>query len=202
MFLVGLTGGIASGKSTVAELWDSLGAEVIDADQLAREVVEPGTPALQELAAHFGPEILNSGGELDRKSLANLVFTNPDERKFLEATTHPRIKALALSKIEASKANIVVYVIPLLVESKSDVPFDYVVTVEAPELDQIQRIVSSRGMTAEEALARIRSQTSPAERANASDRILSSNQSLKLLLTEAKLLWNEIERLARAKGEN
>ena len=199
MFLVGLTGGIASGKSSVAELWESLGAEVIDADVLARRVVEPGSSALAALVTHFGNRILDQTGSLDRATLASLVFSNPDERKFLESVTHPRIRDLASQLISSSKAEIVVYVIPLLVESGSTLPFDFVVTVEAPEKDQVERMVSTRNMTEFEAISRIRSQVTPAQRANVADRILNSNQSLKLLMKDATLLWKEIENLARQK---
>ena len=199
MFLVGLTGGIASGKSSVAELWESLGAEVIDADVLARRVVEPGSSALAALVTHFGEGILDQTGSLDRATLASLVFSKPDERKFLESVTHPRIRDLASQLISSSKAEIVVYVIPLLVESGSTLPFDFVVTVEAPEKDQVERMVSTRNMTEFEAISRIRSQVTPAQRANVADRILNSNQSLKLLMKDATLLWKEIENLARQK---
>ena len=199
MFLVGLTGGIAAGKSTVSELWQELGAEVIDADELAREIVHPGSPGLIKIVELFGPITLNEDGSLNRQALASLVFGSVDKRKPLEGITHPLISELAQEKISQSKSSIVVYAIPLLVESKSSLPFDYIVTVEAPIRDQIDRMVTSRGMTRLEAEARIAAQASPAQRANVSDRILSSNQSLKLFLKDARLLWSEIEKLAATK---
>lgn len=199
MFLVGLTGGIASGKSTVAELWQTLGADIIDADELAREVVEPGSQGLARIAEEFGDSILNADESLNRGALAGLVFADVKKRKLLESITHPLIRALAQERISAKKANVVVYVIPLLVESSSDLPFDYVVTVEAPQTDQVSRMMESRDMTESEALARIRAQATPAERANVADRILSSNQSLALLLKDAKVLYKELESLAKKK---
>ena len=202
MFLVGLTGGIAAGKSTVAELWASLGAEVIDADDLARRVVEPGSEGLGQIVETFGAKVLNPDGTLNRGELAKLVFNDFALRKKLESITHPLIRDLAQGLINNSNADIVVYVIPLLVESKSDLDFDYVVTVEAPQPDQLQRMAENRGMSEEEALARIKAQATPAERANVADRILSSNQSLSLLLNDAKVLFKDIERMAKEKAQN
>jgi dephospho-CoA kinase len=200
MFLVGLTGGIAAGKSSVAETWEQLGATVIDADDLAREVVEPGSTGLERVTEEFGSTVLAEDGTLNRKALAEVVFTDPPKRAALEALLHPLIRALALDKLEAAKTNIVIYVIPLLVETRSDLPFDYIVTVEAPEADQVMRMVESRSMSKEQALSRIQAQAKPAERAQIADRILSSNQSLKLLLKDATRLFAELEKLALAKN--
>ena len=200
MFLVGLTGGIAAGKSSVAETWEQLGATVIDADDLAREVVEPGSTGLERVTEEFGSTVLAEDGTLNRKALAEVVFTDPPKRAALETLLHPLIRALALDKLEAAKTDIVVYVIPLLVETRSDLPFDYIVTVEAPEADQVMRMVESRSMSKEQALSRIQAQAKPAERAQIADRILSSNQSLKLLLKDATRLFAELEKLALAKS--
>ena len=199
MFLVGLTGGIAAGKSTVAELWASLGAEVIDADELARLVVQPGSKGLEQIVETFGTKILNTNGTLNRSELASIVFSNDALRRKLESITHPLIRAMASELISDSDAEVVVYVIPLLVESKSDLEFDYVVTVEAPLTDQLKRLTETRGMSEIDALARINSQATPAERANKADRILSSNQSLALLLNDAKSLYKEIQNMASEK---
>jgi dephospho-CoA kinase len=200
MFLVGLTGGIAAGKSSVAETWEQLGATVIDADDLAREVVEPGSTGLERVTEEFGSTVLAEDGTLNRKALAEVVFTDPPKRAALEALLHPLIRALALEKLGAAKTEIVVYVIPLLVETRSDLPFDYIVTVEAPEADQVMRMVEMRSMSTEQALSRIQAQAKPAERAQIADRILSSNQSLKLLLKDATRLFAELEKLALAKN--
>lgn len=201
MFLVGLTGGIAAGKSVVSATWEDLGAYVVDADVLAREVVEPGSKGLLSLVAFFGNEILHPDGSLDRKKLGELVFSNELNRKAVESILHPLIKAAALAQLATiPSGKVAVYVIPLLVESKSDMPFDFVVTVEAPLEEQIERLIANRGMNKDEAIARIKSQASPAERANHADRVLSSNQSLGLLKQDAKVLWNEIIRIANQKA--
>ncbi|MEY4451125.1 MAG: hypothetical protein RLZZ380_246 [Actinomycetota bacterium] len=200
MFLVGLTGGIASGKSSVADVWEHLGAEVVDADELAREVVLPGSVGLSRITEEFGVDILSSDGTLNRKSLADRIFSDSEKREKLESILHPLIRELAAEKLGATNADLVVYVIPLLAETKSDLPFDYIVTVEAPEEDQIQRMTEFRGMSREDAMARIKAQARPAERANVADRILNSNQSLKLLQKDASRLFSELKLLAQAKN--
>ena len=200
MFLVGLTGGIAAGKSTVANVWSRLGATVVDADDLAREVVEPGTSGLTQVAQKFGTSVVSVDGSLDRKALADIIFSDATKRTALEETLHPLIRALALKKLEAAESEIVVYVIPLLVETRSDLPFDFIVTVEAPEADQVERMIQSRNMTEEQARSRIRAQAKPAERAQVADRILSSNQSLKLLEKDASKIFSEIQRMSNAKN--
>lgn len=202
MYLVGLTGGIAAGKSTVASVWKSLGAEIIDADDLAREVVTPDSTGLKSLVGIFGDSVLHPDGSLNRKALASVVFQDDKKRKLLEQILHPLIRELSLKRIAESSSEIVVYVIPLLVESESNLPFDYIVTVEAPEGDQISRMIHSRSMTTEEATNRIRAQVSPAIRANHSDEILNSNQSLELLIADAKRLFVKISKLAKTKRDS
>ena len=192
MFLIGLTGGIAAGKTTVAAHWVSLGAIEIDADKLAREVVEPNTKGLTQILETFGPHLLTSTGELDRKALGEIVFNEPAKRVLLESLVHPLVRQRAQEILESlPEQSIVVYTVPLLVEAKVALPFDVIVSVEAPEADRIQRLVSSRGMTAQEAEARIKAQASPLERAAAADFILNSNQTLPGLLADATALWNK-----------
>lgn len=202
MFLVGLTGGIASGKSAVADVWESLGAEVVDADVIAREVVQPGKVGLEKIVQTFGTDVLTDSGELNRKALADIVFRNEEKRSLLESITHPLIKAESQRRFSESNSDIVVYVIPLLVETSSQLPFDFVVTVEAPENAQIERMTTTRGMSPEEAKARINSQATPTQRANVADRILNSNQDLALLLRDARSLFAEISELALEKNES
>jgi dephospho-CoA kinase len=202
MYLVGLTGGIASGKSTVASAWVELGGIEIDADQLAREVVEPGTPGLAAVKAAFGDSVI-SNGALDRSALGQLVFANTDKRRQLEAIVHPLVRELAAKKIaELPNDSIVIYNVPLLVEAAVDLDFDKVVTVEAPSEKQIERLVSIRKMNREEAERRVAAQASPAQRANAADVILNSNQDLHLLLKDARRLWQQIEHEAAQRGSN
>ena len=200
MYLIGLTGGIAAGKSTVAEYWQKLGALHIDADQIAREVVAKGTDGLEELTKVFGSQILDGEGNLNREKLGAIIFSNATDRAKLEAVVHPRVKAKTLALLDAMPSDaVVVYNVPLLVEAKVDYPFDKVVTVEAPRETQVERLVKHRSLTPEQAIARIDSQASPALRANAADVILNSNQELSLLIKDAELLWNQIKREANAK---
>ena len=200
MFLIGLTGGIAAGKSTVADHWQYLGAVHLDADAIARQVVAAGTPGLASVAEAFGPAVLADDGSLDRAVLAKLVFDKPELRHKLESIVHPLVQAETRKLLEQQPENaLVVYNVPLLVEATVSLPFDRIVTVEAPVDEQIKRMMAIRGMTLEEAQARIRNQASPAQRANAADFILSSNQSLELLLKDAGKLWLQFEREAEAK---
>ena len=196
MFLVGLTGGIAAGKSTVASLWESLGATVIDADVLAREAVALETQGLRSVAEAF-PAVIDKTGELDRKALAAEVFSDPAKRARLEGIIHPIVRDLAKKYIAEAETPVVVYVVPLLVEAEVDLPFDYVVTVEAPEADQVKRLVDSRGMNEAEAKARISSQTSSGHRANRADAILNSNQDKELLLRDARLMYERFQELSK-----
>ncbi|MEN9714076.1 MAG: hypothetical protein RLZZ164_740 [Actinomycetota bacterium] len=201
MFLVGLTGGIAAGKSTVAKRWVEQGAIEIDADVLAREVVEPGSAGFNQIVQTFGEELIAEDGTLNRAKLSALVFSTPDALDRLNQIIHPLVKLRSRELIAtAPKDSIVIYNVPLLVEASVDHPFDYIVTVEAPEDKQIERMVANRGMTREAAMARIRAQATPVERANVSDRILSSNQSIELLLKDADSLYREIESMAAKKA--
>ena len=203
MFLVGLTGGIAAGKSTVAKRWQELGAIEIDADQLAREVVEPGTQGLSDIIREFGSEVIAADGTLDRSKLGAAVFNDPVQLAKLNGIVHPLVQARTRELIATAPNDaIVVYNVPLMVEADVNHPFDFVVTVEAPEDKQIERMVKNRGMSATDAQSRIRSQASPIERANVADRILNSNQSLELLLKDADALYREIEALAVKKAGN
>jgi dephospho-CoA kinase len=164
MRVIGLTGGIAAGKTVVADRLAELGAVRIDADRLAREVVEPGTPALAEIARRFGSGVIAADGTLDRPALGAIVFQDPDARRDLEAITHPAVRALSARRMaEAGEADpdaVVVYDIPLLVESGRVDEFDRIVVVHAPREERIRRLVELRGMPVEEAERRIASQSS------------------------------------------
>ncbi len=200
MFLVGLTGGIAAGKSTVASHWSDLGAIEIDADQIARDVVAPGTAGASAVRQTFGDGVFSDGDVLDRKALAALIFKDPEKREALEAIIHPLVRSASQAAVAAAPQDaIVVYNVPLLVEAGVDLPFDFVVTVEAPLDKQIERMVTHRAMTVEEANARIASQATAAARANAADAILSSNQTIDLLIKDSGKLWFKIEQLAHDK---
>lgn len=199
MYLIGLTGGIAAGKSTVAKHWVDLGGYEIDADQLAREAISPGSKGEREVHEIFGDGVFVEG-KIDRSKLGEVVFNEPEKRQELEAIVHPIVRELAaleLAKVPADK--IAIYNVPLLVEAGVNLAFDQVVTVEAPVPEQVKRLVDLRGMTEAQALARIKNQATPAQRANAADFILNSNQSLDLLLKDAGALWFKFELLAQQK---
>ena len=197
MFLIGLTGGIAAGKSTVAGIWTALGAIEIDADVLAREVVQPGTVGLERIKNVFGPTVFTDSGSLDRKTLGEIVFNNASRRKELEGIVHPLVRARA-QEILASlpEDSMVIYTVPLLVEANVELPFDVIVSVEAPETERAQRLVSSRGMTLEQALARIKAQASAIDRAARADYILNSNQSLTALSADATKLFEKFKAIS------
>ena len=165
MLRVGLTGGIGSGKSEVSRRLRALGAVVIDSDVLAREVVAKGTDGLAAVVGEFGPEVLDKHGALDRPKLGAIVFGDDEARKRLEAIIHPRVRARAGQiEAEAGPDAIVVHDIPLLVETGQADRFDAVVVVDVPPAVQLERLTGSRGMTADEATARIRSQASREDR--------------------------------------
>ncbi|CAQ02092.1 dephospho-CoA kinase [Clavibacter sepedonicus] len=193
MQVIGLTGGIAAGKTVVADRLAELGAARIDADRLAREVVEPGTPALAEIARRFGPGVIAPDGSLDRPALGAIVFQDPDARRDLEAITHPAVRALSAQRMaaaaEADADAVVVYDIPLLVESGRVDEFDRIVMVHAPREERIRRLVELRGMSPEEAERRIASQASDEERLAVADEVVDSGISLASTLEQTDRLW-------------
>ena len=202
MFLVGLTGGIASGKSTVSAMLERLGAEVIDADLVAREVVEPGTQGLAEIVSVFGEVILEADGSLSRAALGQLVFADSAQRIKLESILHPLIKERTMQRIAQSKSSVVVYVVPLLVEANVDYPFDLVVSIEAGVETQTQRLIDTRNLSREDALARINAQATEAQRVARADVRLDGSLTLIELEVEVSKLWESILRQASKKAEN
>ena len=192
MYLVGLTGGIAAGKSTVAKHWVSRGGIEIDADQLAREVVAPNTLGAVQIRNTFGDEFFDEAGNLDRKALGELVFASKENLARLEAIVHPLVRARTKELLsELPIDSVAIYTVPLMVEANVDLPFDSVVTVEAPEAERVKRLVASRGFSEQEAKARIANQATPIERAARADHILNSNQDMFLLLRDADALWEK-----------
>jgi dephospho-CoA kinase len=200
MYLVGLTGGIASGKSHVATLLSDFGASVIDADQVAREVVIPGSPGLRQIVVFFGEEVLMSSGELDRQKLGEIVFKDPAKRIQLEQILHPLIKKRTTQLIAEQETDLVVYAVPLLIEAKVDYPFDAVVTVEAGVENQISRLMSSRSMSEPEAARRIKAQTSSGEREAIADFIIDSSGTKEQTREQVNELWQNLVHLARTKS--
>lgn len=199
MFLIGLTGGIASGKSTVAKLLALHGADTIDADQVAREVVLVGSVGLQEVVKEFGQEILSDTGGLDREKLGAVVFANPHRRLRLESIMHPLIKSRTAELISQSDHAVVVYAVPLLVEAKVDYPFDFIVTVEAGVEAQVERLVRSRNLSSSQAMERVDAQASRHEREARADFVLDSSGTLEQLAEQVDALWLEIEVAAAGK---
>jgi len=188
--LIALTGGIGSGKSTVAKRLVELGATEIDADVLAREVVAKGTEGLQAVLAEFGSDLLVEG-RLDRAELAKRAFQSEASRKKLEGILHPRIQQLAKEKI-ANLQGLIVYTIPLLVEVGDRLGFEKVVTVSCPESVRIQRLVEQRGMSIEDAKARISSQASDNEREAIADYVINSDCSMTELIEQVDALYLEL----------
>ena len=192
MVRVALTGGIASGKSMVATELAARGAIVIDADVLAREVVEPGTSALAAIIDRFGADLL-SDGRLDRARLAEIVFADPLARRDLERIVHPAVRARA-AELEraAGAAAVVVHVIPLLVETGQQEDFDLVVTVDVDHETQIQRLMTRNGFTRAEAESRIAAQASREDRRIAADVVLDNTGSVTQLREQVDALWAEL----------
>lgn len=198
MRVIGLTGGIASGKSVVARRLAEHGAVHVDADELARDVVEPGEPALAEIVREFGPSILGPDGRLDRAALASVIFTDPERRAALNAITHPAVKQRARELMDEAAARdpdaVVVYDVPLLVEARVDAEhdFDLVVVVNASTETRIRRLVELRGLSREEAVHRLNSQVSDTERLAIADVVIDSNGTLEETLQQADRLWERL----------
>lgn len=190
---VGLTGGIASGKSTVSARLAALGATIIDYDRLAREVVEPGSPALDLIAQRFGAGVITPEGTLDRPALGALVFADPAALKDLEAITHPAIRDLAARREqEAGADGIVVHDNPLLVEMGAAAACDVVIVVDAPEELQVARMVEDRGMSEADARARIAAQASREERNAAADVLIENTGTREQLSARVDEVWTAI----------
>ena len=195
MFLIGLTGGIASGKSTVAARLAEHGAVRVDADVIAREVVEPGTEGLAAIEREFGSSVISADGTLNRPALGAIIFADGDKRAALNAITHPavwrRAKELFAEAEAANQNAVVVYDVPLLAEAKANRPiqFDLVVVVDASRETRLSRLVELRGLSPEEAAQRLNSQASDAERLAIADVVIDSNGSLEQTIRQTDELW-------------
>jgi dephospho-CoA kinase len=190
---IGLTGGIGSGKSEVSRRLATRGAIVIDADELAREVVEPGTDGLAEVVEAFGAGVLADDGSLDRPALGARVFGDDEARARLEAIIHPRVRDRA-AELEAGAGphDVVVHDIPLLVETGQADRFDGVIVVDVPEEVQVERLAGIRGIGADEARARIAAQASRQQRADVADWIIDNTGSLDDLEAAVSKVWDEL----------
>lgn len=192
MLRVGLTGGIGSGKSTIANRLVELGATLIDADLIAREVVETGTPGLAAVVAEFGDEILTPDGRLDRPALGALVFADDARRQALNAIVHPLVHARRQQLVAAAGAEVVVVEdIPLLVENSLGADYPLVVVVHAPEGERVRRLVAGRGMTEADAYARIQAQASDDERRAAADVWIDNSGTPAQAGAVVDRLWHE-----------
>jgi dephospho-CoA kinase len=200
MLLVGLTGGIGSGKSTVAELLAERGAVVIDADDLARRAVAPGTPGFDRVVETFGRDILGPDGGIDRAALADIVFADPSRLRELEAIIHPEVARLLVESLEPFRDtdDVIVYAVPLLAERGMAQGFDVVVVVVADVDRRIERLMRDRGMTAEEVRARVAAQLTDEERARVADVLLDNDGEPERLIPQVNRLWTDLAKRAAA----
>ena len=198
MIKVALTGGIGSGKSAAGDFFEDLGAVVVDADQLARDVIERGTDGFDELVATFGDGILTNG-ILDRSKLGQIVFADPDARKTLEGIIHPRVAEAFDEIIEDSPDDaVIIYQIPILVETKGQDRFDYVITVEASLENRISRL-KNRGLKGYEIEARMKVQATDEERAAIADLVFNNDGDMDQLLRQVENIYEDVL-LPRAKA--
>lgn len=188
MPLVALTGGIASGKSTIARRLAEHGAVIVDADQIVRDVQSPGSPVLAAIAEEFGAQMLRPDGSLDRAALGAVVFGDPDRLVALNAIVHPAVRAESARRfLDASAADpgaLVVYDVPLLAEARASDPWDTVIVAHAPAEVRMQRLIEQRGMTQEEARARIAAQATDEERLRLADIVVDTAGTLEHTLRQ------------------
>jgi dephospho-CoA kinase len=198
MLLVGLTGGLGAGKSTVARLLADRGAVLVDADELARRALEQGSRAYRQVCDLFGDEVVTASGELDRAAIAATVFSDPERRRALESIVHPEVFRMLAETVEARRGtdDIIVFDAPLIVETGFQDACDVVVVVTAPVEDRVARAAQDRGMTADQARARIGAQIGDAEREAVADVIIRNDGDVARLEARVDDLW---ERL-RAEG--
>ncbi|MEU3994932.1 dephospho-CoA kinase [Streptomyces fungicidicus] len=194
MLKVGLTGGIGAGKSEVSRLLVEHGAVLIDADRIAREVVEPGTPGLAAVVDAFGEEILTADGALDRPKLGSLVFADPEQLAVLNAIVHPLVGARSRELEEAAAVDaVVVHDVPLLTENGLAPLYDLVIVVDASPETQLDRLVDRRGMTAQDARARMAAQASREERRAIADIVIDNDVPLDVLRRRVEDVWSQLE---------
>ena len=200
MLLVGLTGGIGTGKSTVARMLEKRGAVVFDADVLARQAVAPGTPGFEEVVERFGPNVLAPGGGLDREALASIVFSDSAARRDLEGIVHPEVRRMFAEGCEEYRDSdrVVVFSAPLLVETGMHTAFDLLIVVSAPVATQIERLMRGRGMAERDVQARIAAQLPLEAKAEVADVLVDNEGTLEDLEGEVERVWRDLDALARA----
>ncbi|MHB2018379.1 MAG: dephospho-CoA kinase [Candidatus Xenobia bacterium] len=192
VFVIGLTGGMASGKSTVAAMLAARGAEVIDADLIARTVVSPGSPALQAIVARWGPSVLLPDGSLDRKGLGARVFGNPPDVAFLNALIHPAVAAEMQRRLAACEG-VAVLMVPLLLETKAEQLCDQVWVVTAPQALRVARVETRDGLSAEQAQARMQNQWTDELRTAKADVVLVNEGDLPSLQKQVDIAWEAVK---------
>ncbi|MGW1556104.1 dephospho-CoA kinase [Streptomyces sp. NPDC002144] len=201
MVKVGLTGGIGAGKSEVSRLLVECGAVLIDADRIAREVVEPGTPGLAAVVEAFGEDVLTADGSLDRPGLGSIVFADPDRLAVLNSIVHPLVGARSRELEQAAAEDaVVVHDVPLLAENGLAPLYDLVIVVDASPETQLDRLVRLRGMTEQDARARMAAQASREKRLEIADIVIDNDVPLEELRRRVKDVWTDLVRRARAQG--
>jgi dephospho-CoA kinase len=191
MLTIGLTGGVASGKSEVSHLFGELGATVIDTDRISRQLVEPGEPALQEIVSAFGTSILNNDGALNRKKLGKLIFNSEQQREQLEDILHPRIRDEVYRQLQRIDAPYAIVVIPLLLESRYPISVDHILVVDAPLELKRQRLMQRDAISDAEADMIIQAQATNSQRLAIADDVISNLGTLKDLQAEVKKLHQQ-----------
>jgi dephospho-CoA kinase len=199
-FRVGLTGGIGSGKTIVANLFAALGVTIVDTDLLAREVVAPGSRLLREITAHFGMALLAADGSLDRQALRDRVFSDPAERKWLEALLHPAIARLTDARCEAATGSYVMVAIPLLVETDGKARFDRVLVVDCDPDLQLARLQARDGTTRVEAARMLAAQVTREQRLAVADDVIENNGDIALLREQVEKL--HLQYLGKASAQS
>ncbi|KLI98193.1 dephospho-CoA kinase [Streptomyces albidoflavus] len=199
MLIVGLTGGIGAGKSEVSRLLVEHGAHLVDADRIAREVVEPGTPGLAAVVEAFGESVLAADGSLDRPKLGEIVFADPERRAVLNGIVHPLVGARSAElQSQAPEDGVVVHDVPLLTENGLAELYDLVIVVDVEPATQVERLVRSRGMSEEEARARMAAQAGREERLAVADIVIDNEVSLDALRGRVAEVWAELDARAKA----
>lgn len=201
MFVVGLTGGIGSGKTAVSDHLASFGIEVVDADVISRIVVEPGQPALSEIAEKFGSNILLADGNLNRALLREKIFNNPDDKQWLESLLHPLIATELFRQLEAAKSAYVLFVSPLLVESGQDAICDRLIVVDVSEQVQLERTIERDNNSAEQVKNIIASQASREQRLDKATDVIENNADLHALHQKTQRLHQQLLTLAAEKKQ-
>jgi dephospho-CoA kinase len=200
MLLVGLTGGIGTGKSTVARMLEKRGAVVFDADILARQAVAPGTPGFDQVVERFGPNVLAPGGGLDREALASIVFSDPAARRDLEGIVHPEVRRMFAEGCEEYRDSdrVVVFSAPLLVETGMHTAFDLLIVVSSPVATQIERLMRDRGMGERDVQARIAAQLPLEAKAEVADVLVDNEGTLEDLERRVERVWRDLDARASA----